>query len=155
VSAFLRMVGGQQYSVGQGLLPPIECFCCGVCCESYQPKVTRREIKTIAAHLGIGKHKFISRYVQRVPLREEFLLQRSEKGCVFLSPSEQNTKAKCTIYSVRPRACRDWVASLSQPECREGFRRINPPRPLMTPKEMYSSLEAVNKLSIAVLGERK
>lgn len=151
---FLRMVGGQQYLMGQEL-PPIECFCCGICCERYQPRVTSKEIKTIAVHLGIGKCEFASRYVQQVPLKEGFLLRRSEKGCVFLSPGDRGKRAKCTIYNVRPRTCRDWIASLSRPECREGLNRINPPRPLLTPKEIYSSLEAVNKLSITVLGDRK
>ena len=74
---------------------------------------------------------------------------------MFLSLGGRGKRAKCTIYSVRPRACRDWIASLSRPECREGLNRINHPRPLLTAKEIYSSLEVVNKLSIAVLGNRK
>jgi len=104
-------------------LSPVECFRCGICCQRYQPKVTSWDINAIAEYLGVTKNDFISRYVQRVPLKEGFLLRRYGKSCVFLSPGGRDKRAECTIYEVRPRVCRDWIAGLSRPECREGLNK--------------------------------
>ncbi len=120
MAGILRTLDGREHTVG-GELAPIDCFRCGICCQRYQPGVGQEEIETIAATLGIGKEEFISRYVQQAPVKEGFLLRRSERGCLFLSRDEVDGRARCAIYQVRPKACRDWAASLLRQECRQGL----------------------------------
>ena len=137
------------------VLSSIDCFRCGICCERYQPKVSGREIRAIAEHLGIAQGDFVSRFVQRVPLKDGFLLRRSEKGCVFLSPGGRSKRTRCTIHNVKPKACRDWVASLSRPECREGLKRLKPSERLLALNEIYSSPKAIGKMDSAVSADKK
>lgn len=118
---YLNTLDGREQHTGQAW-PPIECFCCGVCCVRYQPQITTEESETIAAGLKMSAGDFLSRYVQFTNIG--YLLRRSEKGCVFLSPEKDDSTAICTIYPFRPEICRDWVASLSRPECQEGLVRL-------------------------------
>lgn len=145
----LRTLEKKEYSIGEEL-PPIDCFRCGLCCQRYQPKVSLKEIEVISKRLGIVKDKFVTKYVQQVPTKEGFLLQRSEKGCVFLSFDDRDEKAGCIIYSVRPKACRDWTASLSRLECREGLIELEPRVKIMTLKDLYSSKKSIHKIGKAV-----
>lgn len=151
---FLKTLDGQKYLISEKL-SPIDCFRCGMCCERYQPIVTRKEIKAIAIHLGMAMDKFVSRYVQQVPVKEGFLLRRSEKGCIFLHQDEHDQRATCSVYAVRPKACRDWAASLSRLECREGLARLKPHGTILTLKELYYSQEAINKLCAAISSDRR
>jgi Fe-S-cluster containining protein len=154
MAMLLKTLDGKKHLIGE-TLSPIDCFRCGVCCERYQPRVTKKEIKAIAIYLDIAIDEFVLRYVQQVPVKEGFLLRRSEKGCIFLHIDEHDNRATCNIYTVRPKACRDWTASLSRLECREGLVRLKPDRMILTSKEMYDSQEAVNKLRGAVLSYRR
>ena len=72
----------------------------------------------------MANDEFFSRCVEQVPVKEGFLLRRSEKGCIFLHLDEHDERATCSVYNVRPKACRDWTASLSRRECREGLVRL-------------------------------
>jgi len=150
----LRTLDGQEHMIGEEV-PPIECLRCGICCQRYQPRVTDKEIEAMTTKLGMAKCEFISRYVQQAPVGEGFVLRRSGNGCVFLSFDERSKKAKCTIYPVRPNACRNWTASLSRLECQEGLARLKLQGTIVTPKDMYPSQKSINKLCIAALGESR
>ena len=104
--------------------PPIECFRCGVCCTRYRPKVTSEEIEHIAQELGIPTQVFISKYVRAIPEKGARILQNDEDKCPFLSRDKKTNKGTCTIYIFRPQACRNWLASLARPECREGIAKL-------------------------------
>jgi len=117
------MQDGKKHTAGQEERP-IDCFRCGICCQRYQPPVTDKEIKSISNRLGMKPEEFISKCVQRAPIKEGYLIKRTSTGCMFLT-SDEGGLTKCTIHDVRPRACREWQASLSKPECREGLGRIN------------------------------
>ena len=97
----------------------IDCFRCGLCCTRYQPRLTPREVERISKHLALPAEDFIARYAQVTAIG--YLLRQSAKGCVFLIWEDGQTT--CGIYRVRPKACRDWTASLSQPECQQGLAK--------------------------------
>ena len=105
---------------------PIDCFRCGICCTRYQPKLTPREVQRLARHFSLPVPEFLDRYIQVTTIG--YVVRQSAKGCVFLI--WEGDKTTCRIYRVRPQACRDWVASLSQPECQQGLAKQKSARDL-------------------------
>jgi Fe-S-cluster containining protein len=147
MEAFFKMPDGSEYRVGKKLLP-IECFRCGICCTRLRPEVSRREIEKIARKLGVSIEAFFSAYVRRVPIKEGYILQSSADTCPFLQWDERSAKSACTIYSVRPKACRDWIPSLSRSECREGLSRLKAESELLLPQDIFDSVEKINRFSL-------
>ncbi len=144
MSGRLRTIDGQEHPVGDSL-PPIECFRCGVCCVRYQPPLLPEEIETIAAGLGMPAKDFLDKYAQLTYVG--YLLSRSEGRCVFLVYEEGGDKASCRIHSFRPKACRNWVPSLSRRECQEGLTRLKTKSKIMLANELYSSPKALDRFS--------
>lgn len=98
------------------------------------------EIETIAKGLGMARDKFLREYVQEYPLKPKtYLLRRQNNACVFLKYEED--KASCTIHPFKPAACRNWIPSLSRPECQEGLKRRHKNGLLVLLEELYSSPE--------------
>ena len=142
MSGYLKTLDGDEHHISDiGI--PIECFRCGVCCIRYQPQLTSEEIETIAGELGISTSDFLSRYAQSTNVG--YLVRQSEKGCVFLIWEEDGARASCSIHPFRPEPCRNWAASLSRSECREGLGRLKANDQIMLAKELYSSQEAVDR----------
>lgn len=147
VNSYLRLQDGSEYKVGDSLVP-IECFRCGTCCTRFRPEVSRREIGRIARKLGIPIEAVFSEYVRRVPIKEGYILQSSADTCPFLRRDEGSAKSACTIYFFRPKACRDWIPSLSRVECREGLSRLKADGALLLPQDIYDSGEQTKRLSL-------
>lgn len=103
------------------LLAAIPCLQCGICCSRWQPQVDDEEANIIIQGLGISHEFFHSNYTDELPQIALCLLRRRESGCIFLR--YEGEKAFCSIYTFRPRACRQWTPSLFHPECKEGIRR--------------------------------
>jgi Fe-S-cluster containining protein len=101
---------------------PIKCFRCGICCTGYTPQLGFEEIESIAGNLSLSPQEFIRRYV--VETQIGYLLRQTENGCIFLTREEGKFGALCSIYPYRPAACRDFVASLSVRQCREGLELL-------------------------------
>ena len=142
----LMMQDGSEHRVGDSWTE-IECFRCGVCCVRYRPKVTPGEMKRIARKLGISPDEFFSTYTRIVPTKDRYILQTSADTCPFLGWDEYGVKATCTIHSVRPKACRNWVASLSRPECQEGLAKMKAGGALLLPGDVYQSSKQIKRLS--------
>ncbi len=136
--AVIKTLGGKEITAAEQ--PPIPCFRCGVCCTCYQPPLAAEDIDNIASALGISRSKCISKYAVKVPIKEGHLLKTTRKGCVFLA-RDADGKARCTIYSSRPKACREWTPSLSKPECREGLAKLKSEGQIMLLKELFPSSE--------------
>jgi len=80
------------------------CLRCGKCCLDEGPYtevyVTRDDIASMAAFLGIYPHEFHHRFVKR---SDGFTVLKSRGGaCVMLQDKA------CKVYPVRPRQCRTW-----------------------------------------------
>ena len=119
--AVIKTMEGKEITIAEQT--PIPCFRCGICCTCYQAPLEPEDIENIASAMGISGSEFISSYALKVPIKEGYLLKRTEKGCVFLAWDEDE-KACCTIYPSRPKACREWTPSLSRPECLEGLAKL-------------------------------
>ena len=145
--AVIKTLEGKEITVAEQ--PPIPCFRCGVCCTCYQPPLTSEDIDNIASSLGISRSKCVSKYAVKVPIKEGHLLKTTRKGCVFLA-RDADGKARCTIYSSRPKACREWTPSLSKPECREGLARLKSEGQIMLLKELFPSSEQQKELYLAL-----
>ena len=110
------MIEGEEIVI-KGQIPA-PCFHCGICCTLYQPPLYPEDIENIALALGM----------------------RMEKGCIFLVWDEEG-KACCTIYSFRPKACREWIPSLSKPKCLEGLIKLKSEGQLMLLGKLFDSEE--------------
>jgi uncharacterized protein len=149
MQAYLIMQDGTEHKVGDGYAE-IECFRCGVCCVRYRPKVTLKEIERIARKLAMSIDAFSSMYVQAVPTKEAHILQNSANACPFLRWDAKGVEAACSIHAFRPEACRNWTASLSRPECREGLAKLKPGGGLLLPHDIYRSGRNIKRLSAAM-----
>jgi len=111
----------REYYKGQiGEFRPIPCFRCGVCCIRRQPELKGQEVAAIAQGLGMELTPFNKAFIEEDPTHPDtYVFFNREPGCPFLA--FQGDLATCTIYELRPSACRNWVPSLSRPECREGL----------------------------------
>lgn len=116
--------------------PAIPCHRCGLCCERWQPLLTRADRERLAAHLGLSVATFEVAYTQPYPLDDERRLLRQENGrCVFLRYEGQHTT--CTVHPARPQACRDWQPGLSRKECVEGLARFADAAGLIRLEDLY------------------
>ena len=145
--AIIRTAEGQEITVAEQ--PPIPCFRCGICCTCYQPPLTTRDIESIASALGISRSKCISKYAHKAPIKEGYVLKHTEKGCVFLA-WDADGKARCTIHESRPKACREWVPSLSKPECLQGLAKLKSEGQIMLLEELFPSYEEQGALYLAL-----
>jgi Fe-S-cluster containining protein len=145
--AIIRTAEGQEITVAEQ--PPIPCFRCGICCTCYQPPLTTRDIESIASALGISRSKCISKYAHKAPIKEGYVLKHTEKGCVFLA-WDADGKARCTIHESRPKACREWVPSLSKPECLQGLAKLKSEGRIMLLEELLPSCEEQRALYLAL-----
>ena len=141
---------GTKHTIGESVVP-VECFRCGFCCLRYQPQLTREEIQNMAERLEVLTDDFISRYIQITIIG--YLLRQTKNGCVFLTWHDDGTRTSCKIHSFRPEACRDWVASLSRPECREGLLKLGTAGKILLPNELYSSPRKIRKLYSALVSD--
>lgn len=77
-----------------------DCLECANCCKTTGPLFTRADIERISKHMRIKPQQFIEQYL-RIDEDNDYILQ--QLPCTFLD--QQNY---CTIYSVRPKACREF-----------------------------------------------
>jgi Fe-S-cluster containining protein len=145
--AIIRTAEGQEITVAEQA--PIPCFRCGICCTCYQPPLTTRDIESIASALGISRSKCISKYAHKAPIKEGYLLKYTKKGCVFLA-WDADGRARCIIHESRPKACREWVPSLSKPECLQGLARLKSEGQIMLLEELFPSYEEQGALYLAL-----
>jgi len=78
----------------------VDCLKCANCCKTTPALVTRPDAKRIAKHLSIPPKTFIRKYLLE-DVNGELMIARVP--CTFLN--EDNT---CSIYDVRPQACREY-----------------------------------------------
>ncbi|MFN8294954.1 MAG: YkgJ family cysteine cluster protein [Chitinophagales bacterium] len=78
----------------------INCLDCANCCKTTPALVTNEDINRISKHLNISVQQFIDNYVTKDEDGDTIL---NKTPCTFL-----NTDNKCSIYDVRPFACKDY-----------------------------------------------
>ena len=78
----------------------MDCLSCENCCKTTSPIFRDADIRRISKHLRIKEGKFISDYL-RMDEEQDYVLKSSP--CSFLDNDNS-----CSIYDVRPLACRDY-----------------------------------------------
>ena len=78
----------------------IDCLECANCCKTTGPLYTEKDIERIAKHLRMKSADFEKKFL-RIDEDQDKVLQHLP--CFFLN--EDNT---CSIYEVRPKACREY-----------------------------------------------
>ncbi len=77
-----------------------DCLQCGNCCRTTGPLFTTADIERISKHFRLKPQQFINQYL-RVDEDNDHVLQ--QVPCTFLG-----TDNYCSIYEVRPKACREF-----------------------------------------------
>ena len=77
-----------------------DCLECGNCCRTAGPLFTDQDIRRISRHLRLKPAEFTEAYL-RVDVDGDHVLQ--QLPCPFLG-----TDNYCSIYEVRPKACREY-----------------------------------------------
>lgn len=78
----------------------IDCLSCANCCKTTGPLFIDKDIQRIATHLRLKPSEFVEQYL-RVDEDQDYVLK--SVPCPFL-----DNENYCSIYSVRPRACREF-----------------------------------------------
>lgn len=78
----------------------IDCLQCANCCKTTGPLYTEKDIERIAKHLRMKSADFEAKFL-RVDEDNDKVLQNLP--CFFL-----NSDNTCSIYDVRPKACREY-----------------------------------------------
>ena len=89
----------QVQQVAAKISAKIDCTTCGNCCKSLQISVDNDDIEMLAASQRIAFRSFERRAVQKMPDGEK---------CLIRTPCDFLDGEKCTVYSSRPKACRDF-----------------------------------------------
>lgn len=82
--------------------------CPAYCCSVYERvRVTKRDLKRLANHFGIGVRRARQRFTTTYDT-ERILRRKADpifgKACKFLDPVTR----QCKIYDARPKVCRDF-----------------------------------------------
>ena len=89
----------------------VDCTRCANCCKTIQPGFTAEDIERIAGHLGLSPQELIAAHLEID--HEEGGHRTRATPCPFLGQD-----GRCTIYAVRPQACREFPHT-----DKEGFTR--------------------------------
>lgn len=79
----------------------LDCLDCANCCTSIPPMLNRADIRRIAKHLNLKPAEFEQQYIL-VDNDGDKVMKTTP--CPFLQPDDN----KCSIYEIRPRACRTY-----------------------------------------------
>jgi len=77
-----------------------DCLECANCCKTTGPLFTDKDIQRISKHFKLKEQKFIETYL-KIDEENDYVLQ--SVPCIFLG-----TDNYCSIYEVRPKACREF-----------------------------------------------
>lgn len=78
----------------------MDCLTCANCCKTTSPIFRDKDIERISKHLGVRPAAFVERYLH-LDEDEDYVLNVAP--CSFLGADN-----RCSIYEVRPKACRDY-----------------------------------------------
>lgn len=79
----------------------VDCTRCANCCKTMTVELNQADIERIARHLNMPAAAFIETYLE--PAEQQNRYRIREQPCPFLGSDD-----RCTIYDVRPTACREY-----------------------------------------------
>lgn len=77
-----------------------DCLKCANCCKTTGPLFTEKDIERISTALKMKPSQFVEKYL-KIDEDNDYVLQKTP--CSFLGPDNY-----CSIYDVRPKACREY-----------------------------------------------
>lgn len=77
----------------------VDCLSCANCCKTMSPTFTLKDVKRIAAHLGISTVSFREKYLIMEKKSKDWVTKK--QPCQFLGLNNN----MCSIYEVRPADC--------------------------------------------------
>lgn len=85
---------------------PLSCLKCpSLCCRlAGYVEVRRADIRRLAKHLGLTVREFEEKHIVEKTRKGEKLIKSGDRTCQFLGADR-----RCTVYSARPRDCREYV----------------------------------------------
>jgi uncharacterized protein len=95
-----RKLDERVHALHESVFETISCLDCASCCRTLGPRITDTDVRRIAASLRIKPSGFVERFL--VVDEDHDYIFRS-MPCPFLGSDNY-----CSIYDVRPRACRDY-----------------------------------------------
>jgi hypothetical protein len=81
------------------LFEQIDCVACSNCCKNTSTGLENEDIKRISKYLGVNDKEFINKYLTK---------NKSGRWVLDSRPCKFLTANGCSIYEVRPRACREY-----------------------------------------------
>jgi len=105
----LKQVG----DINDQVFREMSCMDCANCCKSIPPQLLKSDVKRISKHLGLSKQEFEYQYTV---LDDDGDRVFNQSPCVFL----QDDNA-CSIYEVRPEACREYPHTGNQRQFKDGL----------------------------------
>ena len=77
----------------------VDCLTCANCCKTMSPTFTTKDVRRIAAHLGMRPIDFRAKYLYLEKKGSDWM--NTQQPCQFLDLSSN----MCSIYEVRPADC--------------------------------------------------
>jgi Fe-S-cluster containining protein len=103
--------------------PEFPCFCCGICCSKFQPRLSLSEARILAHNLGISWERFLAEYIDpHWPGSRSYLLCQIDGACIFLRTGESKKPKLCLIHDFKPTCCAEWKQGINRSECLEGLK---------------------------------
>jgi Fe-S-cluster containining protein len=93
----LDQIAGQAH---EEVFDKIDCLDCGNCCKTTGPLFTNQDINRIARHFKMKPNQFMDQYLRQDEDGDQVL---QKVPCEFLGADNY-----CSIYEVRPKACREY-----------------------------------------------
>ena len=90
----------EAHALTEEVWKEIDCLQCANCCKTLQIVVDQKDIVRLAAHLKMNVAQFVRTYVV---VAEDGVKLLKSNPCALLGADN-----KCTVYEVRPQACRDF-----------------------------------------------
>ena len=88
------------HTIHTDIFQKTDCLTCANCCKSISPMITDKDIERIAKHLKMRPSLFTEKYLH---LDQENDYVFNDAPCSFLMNDNY-----CSIYKVRPKACREY-----------------------------------------------
>jgi uncharacterized protein len=95
-----RKLDERVHAIHEAVFETISCLDCANCCRTLGPRITDTDVRRIAPSLRIKPSGFVGQYLV-VDEDGDYVFRAMP--CPFLGSDNY-----CSIYDVRPRACRDY-----------------------------------------------
>ncbi|PIP74661.1 MAG: hypothetical protein CO135_01310 [Candidatus Levybacteria bacterium CG_4_9_14_3_um_filter_35_16] len=95
-----------------------DCTRCGICCRLFVINLTEKEYKSGKYKTQFEEFGLIDNFRKANSCAANTLKQKENGSCVYLKDN------KCTIYKIRPQACREFFCTSKEKRFKKMIRQI-------------------------------